>query len=84
MLDGGEFVISNNNDDGRLVTLHYYWNFFPFLFFLTAVTILSVFQNDYFGLPFFGVFFGIVIPIDITLSKGKASELLAAVLKVDG
>lgn len=81
MLDGGEFVISNKPDGERLVTLHYYWNFFPFLFFITAITIVSVFQNDYFGLAFFGIFFGIVILVDIVTHKGKASELIADVLQ---
>ncbi|MFI5161429.1 MAG: hypothetical protein ACHQHN_09135 [Sphingobacteriales bacterium] len=83
-LDGGEFVISDDLDGRRLITLNYVWSFLPFLILITVVIIFSVFWNDYFGLPFFGVFLAIVIPIDLMSHKGKANELIAAVSRPDG
>ena len=81
MLDGGEFVISDGPENGRLVTLNYYWKYYPVLLLYTFLVTTSVSNKVYDGIWFFGLFLVISAPIDIMRSKGKASELLTTVLE---
>jgi len=83
MLDGGEFVISDDHDNGELLTLNYYWSYLPFLLIFSFMTITLMLEKAYDGIWFFGVFYTIVVPIDIIRSKNKASELIAAILHTD-
>ncbi|HVW14295.1 MAG TPA: hypothetical protein VHB54_10745 [Mucilaginibacter sp.] len=83
MLDEGEFVISDDRNGGRVLTLNYIWNFLPFLIGITIVIILSVFWQDYTVVAFFGVFIAIVTPIDLMRHRGEASELIAAISEAD-
>jgi hypothetical protein len=83
MLDGGEFVISDDYDNGELLTLNYYWSYLPFLLIFSFLTITLILEKEYDGIWFFGVFYAIVVPIDIMRSKNKASELIAAILRTD-
>jgi hypothetical protein len=83
MLDRGEFTISDNDGNERLLSLIYDYSFVRFFIAIAFITIISIFQDDYSGLAFFGVFFGVVIPIDVMRSRGKASELLTAILQAD-
>jgi hypothetical protein len=83
MLDGGEFVISDCHDNGKLLTLNYYWRYLPFLLTFLFMTITLILDKAYDGIWFFGIFYTIVVPIDIMRSKNKASELIAAILRTD-
>jgi hypothetical protein len=79
MLDGGEFVISDGHDNEKLLTLNYYWSYLPFLLTFLFMTTTLILNTAYDGLWFFGIFYAIVVPIDIMRSRNKASELISAI-----
>jgi hypothetical protein len=83
MLDEGEFLISDNPSDGKLLTLNYYYHYLGIVLnFAIMVVVLSCW-GEYWGILFFAAFFGVTVPIDIMRSKGKARELVEAILQTD-
>ncbi len=82
-LDGGEFTIGDNADSEQLLNLNYYYDYAPPLFIFVAFIVILLFQGEYEGIAFFAVFFGVTVPIDILRSRGKARELIAAILQAD-
>ncbi|HVV54046.1 MAG TPA: hypothetical protein VHC47_01905 [Mucilaginibacter sp.] len=83
MLDGGEFVISDEPNNRKLLTLNYYWRYYPPLLIYSFLVIVSILNKMYDGIWFFGGFCAIVMPIDIMRARGKANELLRNILKAD-
>ena len=83
MVDGGEFVISYNPDNEKLLRLNYYYNLFPALLALTIMSTILISDRVYDGILFFGVFYAVAVPIDIIRSRVSARELVAAILQAN-
>ena len=80
MIDGGEFIISDDLDNGRLLKLNYYWRYASFLIRFLVISTIFIVSGQYSMMWFFGAFFAIFVPIDILRSKMRARALLAEVL----
>jgi hypothetical protein len=83
MLDEAEFVISNDLNGKRILTLNYYWRYYQFLIWLSLLAIMMIPKKEYVGILFFAVFYAIVIPIDVMRAKSTAREILRSILRAD-